>query len=178
MIYIQWVLSVADFKYTNLNIIVQALTGCFLIGSVRFLDLNTRGRISRRLMWRQLPCETRKTSSKLSKDLRWDSKEPFLIYQHVSAWWSRCTSLLIIPSLSLKSILSLFHVFPSTIIATLSSGGRIPPPSPADALTRGLIPAPSSSKPLGPAERRWRKEPPHQPSHQAAAMWHKAESAS
>lgn len=50
MIYIQWILSVADFKYTNLNIIVQALTGCFLIGSVRFLDLNTRGRISSRLM--------------------------------------------------------------------------------------------------------------------------------
>lgn len=48
-------------------------------------------------------------------------KRAILIYQYISAWWSHYTSLLIIPSLSLKSILSLFHVFLSTIIPTLSS---------------------------------------------------------
>lgn len=71
-------------------------------------------------------------------------KRGILIYQQISAWWSHYTCLLIISSLCLQSILSLFDVFHTTIISSLTSC-HIPPPSPAVGPTRGLIPASSSS---------------------------------
>lgn len=71
--------------YSNLNIIARALTGWLLIGSVRRLDLNARGRIFELLDVTPAAVRNQKNQQETVKRSEMRFKRDILIYQHISA---------------------------------------------------------------------------------------------